>query len=520
MGVLCIYRPPDCSIQDNLLMLEVISHFLTYKLDYNIFLGDFNFPDISWPNSAITLQSKTFLNFCQDNFLMQHVNVSTRIASNAILDLVLSTPGTSVSQLSVNEEFGSSDHSIIQLSVKAKPSCRKRKIYVRKMKNADWTRFREMVGPSEEWSAALLTKDIDLVWNRFINTLNSALDKVAPYRYISIRNFISNSKIRTAFRHKRRRFRDLCQDPTSVSKFSAYIRSKIIAKNLVEQDLISREARITGSPDVKFFWSYVNRRLSNDPSIKLINHSGSDICNPEAIANVFNDYFASIFSDSSTHMPTSAPMVLDSDTSMNNICLTVEDVFKVLRYLPPKTSIDADGLSYKILKEGGSSLGLQLFQLFSLSLETSRIPSSWKAAIVTPIFKKGSKLLVSNYRPVSVTSCCSLVLERIVKNNITNFLLKEHKITDSQHGFTTGKSTDTILIKFYDYVTNCVDRGLVVDSIFFDFRKAFDTVPHNVLLLRLHSLGIRGSILSWFTDFFRTEVKQLKSSIPFLIRFQ
>ena len=168
---------------------------------------------------------------------------------------------------------------------------------------------------------------------------------------------------------------------------------------------------------------------------------------------------------------------------MSEFSASLEEVSKVIGSLQPKTSIDADKLSYTILKNGGHPLCLKLFQLFSLSLETSRIPLSWKTATVTPIFKKGSKLLVANYnyRPVSVTSCCLRVLERHVKNKISTFLDTERKISDSQHGFVAGKSTDTVLIKFYDFVTRNVDQGRVVDAIFFDFEKAFDSVPHNLL---------------------------------------
>ena len=193
---------------------------------------------------------------------------------------------------------------------------------------------------------------------------------------------------------------------------------------------------------------------------------------------------------------------------------------KVIDSLQPKKSVDADNLSYLILKNGGQPVIFRLFQMFSVSLETSRIPLSWKTAIVTPIFKKGSKLLVSNYRPVSVTSCCSRILERIVKNKISNFLVTEDKISNSQHGFVAGKSTDTALIKFYDFVTKYVDQGQVVDAIFFDFEKAFDSVPHNLLLSRLHSIGIRNNVLSWLTDFLSNRYQKVKinnsvsSSLP------
>ena len=103
--------------------------------------------------------------------------------------------------------------------------------------------------------------------------------------------------------------------------------------------------------------------------------------------------------------------------------------------------------------------------------------------LLLPLYiKKGSKLQVSNYRPVSVTSCCSRILERIINMKIKNYLEINNLLFGLQHGFTSGRSTDTALITFYDYLTSCLDQGLTVHSIFFDFQKAFDSVPHNMLV--------------------------------------
>ena len=180
--------------------------------------------------------------------------------------------------------------------------------------------------------------------------------------------------------------------------------------------------------------------------------------------------------------------------------------------LPPKMSIDGDGLCYKILKEGGIPLQLAsyLCDLFSLSLERGIIPSAWKIAVVTPIYKKGSRTLPNNYRPISVTSCCSRVLERIVRAKITDFLHQNRLISDSQHGFRVGKSTDTILLCFYDYVTKKMDSNMIVDAIFFDFAKAFDKIPHDILIKRLQMHGISGSVIRWIRDFLTDRLQKVR----------
>ena len=253
--------------------------------------------------------------------------------------------------------------------------------------------------------------------------------------------------------------------------------------------------------------------MSRDSCTKSLRHQGGTVVDPSEIASIFNDYFASIYCNTSSDYPINFS---DSpDNCFSRIDLQFDDLRKVLSKLPPKTSIDSDGLSYCLIKNGGPVLCSRLYQLFSLSLELSRIPSSWKTALISPIFKKGSKDCVSNYRPISVTSCCSRVLERVVARKIFEYLRIQNRILSSQHGFWAGRSTDTALVKFYDFVTENMDSSRVVDCIFFDFRKAFDTVPHDLLLSRLYSSGLRGPILSWIKDFvsFRAQRVRIGSSI-------
>ena len=303
LGVLCMYRPPGSVVLDDEDMTNIIRNFLNCRFDYNVIVGDFNLPDISWPSKASSSSGQMFLNFCQDNFLEQHVNSFTRLASRAILDLVLTTQGTRISSVSVGEEFASSDHSIIDFNISVRHTYFKKWVYARNLKKVDWPRFRELVGPTKDWFSALLTKDVDTVWNLFISSINSALDLVAPLKPFSVRNFISSSKIRTALRYNRRCFRSLARNPSSVKDRLLYERSKFIAVKLIEDDLRRREERITGTPDPRIFWAYVNRRMSKDLSVSQINKGGSIISNSGNIADLFNEYFASNYRAASNSFP-------------------------------------------------------------------------------------------------------------------------------------------------------------------------------------------------------------------------
>ena len=116
--------------------------------------------------------------------------------------------------------------------------------------------------------------------------------------------------------------------------------------------------------------------------------------------------------------------------------------------------------------------------LYNESINSGIVPEDWKRANVTPLFKKGKKSDVNNYRPVSLTSQLCKILEKIIKRHIDQYLNLNDLISNSQHGFRDGKSCLTNLLQLNDYVTRLLDENIPVDILYLDFSKAFDKVPH------------------------------------------
>ena len=119
--------------------------------------------------------------------------------------------------------------------------------------------------------------------------------------------------------------------------------------------------------------------------------------------------------------------------------------------------------------------------------------NAWKIHIVVPVYKSGDKTSVKNYRPISILSNIGKVLEKIIFNKIINFVTD--KLSLSQFGAIKGRSPLQQLLLFLD---NIYSSNSQTDVIYLDIRKAFDTISHNKLLLRLHSLGIQGNLWQWF----------------------
>ncbi|BHF60612.1 hypothetical protein SprV_0100357700 [Sparganum proliferum] len=176
-------------------------------------------------------------------------------------------------------------------------------------------------------------------------------------------------------------------------------------------------------------------------------------------------------------------------------------VLTELLKLKESKSPGPDEIPAKILKELAGELSKSLSMLFHTSFETGYLPPDWKSAWITPLYKGGSRVSANNYRPVSLTSICCKIMEKIIKQQLMQFLEQNQLLSDSQHGFRKSRSCVTNLLYCLELWTRAVDRGDMVHVIYIDFKKAFDSVPHHRLLYILSRAGVRGKFLMWIRSF-------------------
>ena len=166
-------------------------------------------------------------------------------------------------------------------------------------------------------------------------------------------------------------------------------------------------------------------------------------------------------------------------------------------YPPGVLGRETDNICPRLLKGMVDAIAPSLAILFKKSMNEGTVPSDWKTANVTPIFKKGSRSDPGNYRPISLTSVPGKIMETLVKEEMLCFLNKNCLIKRSQHGFVKGKSCTTNLLEYLETVTDIIDRGGNVDVVYLDFSKAFDMVPTARLLEKVKSHGIMGKTNDW-----------------------
>ena len=182
---------------------------------------------------------------------------------------------------------------------------------------------------------------------------------------------------------------------------------------------------------------------------------------------------------------------------LGQLTVTPKMVAMKIRDMKDNKSPGVDGIPPKLLLEIVEQISIPLATVFNLALEEGVVPVEWKEANIIPLFKKGSRSKSENYRPVSLTSVICKLLERLIKDHLVDFLVKNKLINTSQHGFLKARSCLTNMLCFLEDVTKWVDEGSPVDIIYLDFKKAFDKVPHQRLLLKLKAHGIGNSMINW-----------------------
>ena len=258
------------------------------------------------------------------------------------------------------------------------------------------------------------------------------------------------------------------------------------------------KASISENP--KRFWSYIKSSTSDRPSPNFLRDGHKLVTDIRDRANILNKFFSSVFNPASTALPTlSAPPSSGVGEKLDSIELTASEVREVLLSLDPNKACGPDNIPGSLLKSTAAEIAPSLCKIFNLSLSRGVVTVLWKRANVTPVFKKDDPTLAENYRPISLLCMVSKVLERCVFNHCYPHFAP--LLYNLQHGFLRGKSTVTQLLEVYHDILDMVAGGQEIDVIHLDLSKAFDKVPHDLLLTKLHRHGISGTALRWFEGY-------------------
>jgi hypothetical protein len=228
---------------------------------------------------------------------------------------------------------------------------------------------------------------------------------------------------------------------------------------------------------------------NNSSKIEKISSAGSVITGSRNIANEFNTFFCNVGEKIANDVEKTATKPEDflrapapNTIPMEFGTLTQAEFISIINNMDPKSSVDIDGISNKLIKFIKFEIATPLVHLFNLSFKTGKFPSKLKKSRTVPIFKAGDVLKCDNYRPISLLSSISKILEKAVANRLVNHLGDNNLLYRGQFGFQAKISTVHHLLKLTNYVTEQLNNKNFTVGIFLDLKKAFDVVSHKILL--------------------------------------
>ena len=266
----------------------------------------------------------------------------------------------------------------------------------------------------------------------------------------------------------------------------------------------------------QLLFASINKKTKKQNNLSHLTINGKIISDPSIMAAQFNEFFTSIATKtvSDLHPSDKNPTDLIAQNlnkfKFSDKILSRKEVLEATDLLANKKTPDHTGVSTHFIKQTVSSFINPLFHIFNLSFTTGVVPAQFKMAKVIPIFKAGDKSSMDNYRPISLLSSFSKILEKLVALRIMSFLNNNDILSKWQFGFRSGHSTAHPMVHFLNKITDALNNKKHTIAIFCDLKKAFDTCDHQILLSKLKKYGVDGSELDWFKSYL-TNRKQFVS---------
>ncbi|CAM4638570.1 unnamed protein product, partial [Lepidochelys kempii] len=252
----------------------------------------------------------------------------------------------------------------------------------------------------------------------------------------------------------------------------------------------------------KRFCSHINKKKTKQEEVGPLNtEDGVEVKDNLGMAQYLNKNFASVFNKAKEDLRDNGSMT--NGNEVMEVDIIISEAESKLEQLNGTKSGGPDNFHPRILKELAHEIASPLARIFNESVNSGVVLYDWRIANIVSIFKKGKKSDLGNYRPVSLTFVACKVLEKILKEKVVKDIEVNGKWDKIQHGFTKGRSCQTNLISFFEKVTDFLDKGNAVDLIYLDFSKAFDTMPHGKLLVKLEKVGINMKIERWIRNWLK-----------------
>lgn len=514
LKIISLYRPPNTSIENTKKTFKKISEHITSN---TVLVGDFNIgpKDIMWSNGnpkPHNLLGATFIEFFHKFGFLLKTPAPTR--NQSWLDLCLTNNEGLITNCTIHEDLITSDHEGTFFSMEfSRSTVEKPNKYFRKYELPEIFSFNAYLSSTPN----LLLQGFSLEdkYNIFLQKTIECQNRAIPL--YTKRDHIPRypTALKSSIMEKRCLWRLLKIDKEkhrqNYDSICLHIRIQTNKFKVQQEQKFLQKGNMN-------LYKYVRKHLKPPQDIPVLLYGNKIVYDDASKCNIFAELFSSHFTNFKI-LQSDLPKIDFNHQEILDLDLSTITVENLLKNLPDKDGTSPDDISYRFLKKCHISLTPFITELFRLSLDSGKIPIIWKHSIVIPLFKKGDKKDPANYRPISLTCSLCRVLERLIAEKISDFLIENNILSEHQFGFMKKRSTKTQLISVLEDWYNALSGKYNIDCVYIDLKRAFDVIPHDLLLYKLYAIGIRGKLHSWISDFLTDRTFQVKIGNNFSSKF-
>ena len=356
---------------------------------------------------------------------------------------------------------------------------------------------------------------------------NEVLDNHAPIRNIKVRNRpcpFMTEEIRSLMkiRDKWRKLARKTNDPLHWSGYKTRKREVKRELRLAEREFVADQ--IKNNPNnARCLWKTIRSCIPNKSACRR-SFTKDDIL----VANEFNTFFSSIgqttiekvklLADECKYLPTKSvftPRIYAESEQFVLQMVESKQVHDIINSMPTNKSPGIDKISMRVIKDSLPAILPTITSIFNASLTSGVFPSAWKMAEITPIPKEGDHEQANNNRPISLLPMLSKVCEKVVLNQVVSYLDINKRLSTEQSGNKKYHWTETSLIETTDTFLHAIDKKEVTAAVLLDMSKAFDSLDHKILMLKLQDVGMSPGALNWFSSYLsnRQQVVRINSAL-------
>ena len=425
-----------------------------------------------------------------------------------------------------NFACGISDwHNLVSVVIKgAAPPPKKRKIISRSYKNFDEEAFSEAVGVIP-FHVAYVFEDVDDIYWAHESLLTDVLDEHAPVKEKSVRTKqcpFMNAKLRKASLKKAQLFNKYNKYRTAAN-WEAYRQQRNLTTKLKRHSVRTYfNERCAGGPKSKDCWPTVkpflsNKGLLNDPVI-ILSENDKIVSEQAAVSGILNEFYVNVARDIGNDL---SPDEIETHSSIRAIRakfqnvtpfdfnpITTESIKTFIGKSSSKKATGVDGVSAKIIKSCKDTISEPLSTLINFSIANSKFPNRLKEAQVIPVYKKKDPLDKHNYRPISILPYISKLFEKAINTQLSAHF--EIMFNPFLGAFRPGMGCQSTLLRLVEDWRRALDNGEYVSAILMDLSKAFDCLPHDLLLGKLRAYGLTEKACSLVSSYLSDRKQQVK----------